>query len=78
MKHLTISLLLALLVLGGCSELSRCMKAHSVEVSHLNCEVIGGPKSSQRYIDCLVADKTELKRMEKERTKAICHRQGIY
>jgi len=29
-------------------------------------------------MDCLVADKTELKRMEKERTKAICHRQGIY
>ncbi len=77
MKRLTVTLL-TLLILGGCSELSRCMKAHSVEATWTNCEIIGGPKSSQGYIDCLVADKSELKRMEKERTKAICHRQGIY
>ncbi len=77
MKYLTITLL-SLLILSGCSELSRCMKAHTVKVDYLNCEIIGGPKDTQAYIDCLVADWSELKRMEKERTKAICHRQGIY
>ena len=84
MKHLT-TLLLTLLVLGGCSsELDRCMKANQSTEKEIRENIKDLCETTDKYglviypVSCMNEKLEYIKKRNNEYAKEKCNSQGIY